>query len=161
MKTEILYIDMDNVLVNFPSAFKKLNKEKLKEYKGRLDEVPGIFSLMEPLKGAKEAFDVLAAEYDTYILSTAPWENPSAWSDMLLWVKTHLGNAAYKRLILSQHKNLNAGKFLIDDRTKNGAGEFGGEHIHFGTDKFPDWKTVVRYMKQKKGELPVGEKVQY
>ena len=161
MKTEILYIDMDNVLVDFPSAFKKLNKEKLKEYKGRLDEVPGIFSLMEPLKGAKEAFDVLAAEYDTYILSTAPWENPSAWSDKLLWVKTHLGNAAYKRLILSHHKNLNAGKFLIDDRTKNGAGEFGGEHIHFGTDKFPDWKTVVRYLKQRKGELPVGEKVQY
>ena len=156
MKTEILYIDMDNVLVDFPSAFKKLNKEKLKEYKGRLDEVPGIFSLMEPLEGAKDAFDVLAAEYDTYILSTAPWENPSAWSDKLLWVKNHLGNAAYKRLILSHHKNLNAGNFLIDDRTKNGSGEFGGEHIHFGTDKFPDWKTVVRYLKQRKGELPVG-----
>ena len=98
----------------------------------------------------------MAAEYDTYILSTAPWENPSAWSDKLLWVKKNLGNAAYKRLILSHHKNLNAGKFLIDDRTKNGAGEFGGEHIHFGTDKFPDWKTVVHYLKQRKGELPVG-----
>ena len=156
MKTEILYIDMDNVLVDFPSAFKKLSKEKLKEYKGRLDEVPGIFSLMEPLEGAKDAFDALAAGYDTYILSTATWEKPSAWSDKLLWVKNHLGNAAYKRLILSHHKNLNAGNFLIDDRTKNGAGEFGGEHIHFGTDKFPDWKTVVHYLKQRKGELPVG-----
>ena len=156
MKTEILYIDMDNVLVDFPSAFKKLNKETLQEYEGRLDEVPGIFSLMEPLEGAKEAFDAVAAEYDTYILSTAPWENPSAWSDKLLWVKKNLGNAAYKRLILSHHKNLNAGNFLIDDRTKNGSGEFGGEHIHFGTDKFPDWKTVVRYLKQRKGELPVG-----
>ena len=156
MKTEILYIDMDNVLVDFPSAFKKLNKETLQEYEGRLDEVPGIFSLMEPLEGAKEAFDALAANYDTYILSTAPWENPSAWSDKLLWVKKNLGNAAYKKLILSHHKNLNAGNFLIDDRTKNGSGEFGGEHIHFGTDKFPDWKTVVRYLKQRKGELPVG-----
>ena len=156
MKTEILYIDMDNVLVDFPSAFKKLNKETLQEYEGRLDEVPGIFSLMEPLEGAKEAFDALAADYDTYILSTAPWENPSAWSDKLLWVKKNLGNAAYKRLILSHHKNLNAGNFLIDDRTKNGSGEFGGEHIHFGTDKFPDWKTVVFYLKQRKGELPVG-----
>ena len=156
MKTEILYIDMDNVLVDFPSAFKKLSKETFREHEGRLDEVPGIFSLMKPLEGAKDAFDVLAAEYDTYILSTAPWENPSAWSDKLLWVKNHLGNAAYKRLILSHHKNLNAGNFLIDDRTKNGAGEFWGEHIHFGTDKFPDWKTVVRYLKQRKGELPVG-----
>ena len=80
---------------------------------------------MEPLEGAKEAFETLAADYDTYILSTAPWENPSAWSDKLLWVKKNLGNAAYKKLILSHHKNLNAGNFLIDDRTKNGAGEFG------------------------------------
>ena len=126
MKTDILYIDMDNVLVDFPSAFEKLSEETFNEYEGRLDEVPGIFSLMKPLEGAKDAFDTLAAGYDTYILSTAPWENPSAWSDKLLWVKTHLGNAAYKRLILSHHKNLNAGKFLIDDRTKNGAGDFGG-----------------------------------
>ena len=156
MKSEILYIDMDNVLVDFPSAFKKLSKKILKKYDGRLDEVPGIFSLMEPLEGAKDAFDTLAAVYDTYILSTAPWANPSAWSDKLLWVKKHLGPAAHKRLILSHHKNLNAGDFLIDDRTKNGAGEFSGEHIHFGTDKFPDWETVVHYLKGKRGELPVG-----
>jgi len=156
MKSEILYIDMDNVLVDFPSAFKKLSKKLLKEYDGRLDEVPGIFSLMEPLEGAKDAFYTLAAVYDTYILSTAPWANPSAWSDKLLWVKKHLGPAAHKRLILSHHKNLNAGDFLIDDRTKNGAGEFCGEHIHFGTDKFPDWETVVYYLKQKRGELHIG-----
>ena len=40
MKTEILYIDMDNVLVDFPSAVERLNKETLQEYEGRLDEVP-------------------------------------------------------------------------------------------------------------------------
>ena len=67
--------------------------------------------------------------------------------------KKNLGNVAYKRLILSHHKNLNSGDFLIDDRTKNGAGEFGGEHIHFGTGKFPDWKIVVQYLQQKKGEV--------
>ena len=54
MKSEILYIDMDNVLVDFPSAFKNLSKKLLKEYDGRLDEVPGIFSLMEPLEGVKD-----------------------------------------------------------------------------------------------------------
>ena len=150
MNTGILYIDMDNVLVDFPSAFKKLNKETLTEYEGRLDEVPGIFSLMEPLEGAVDAFEILATSFDTYILSTAPWGNPSAWSDKLLWVQKHLGPTAHKRLILSHHKNLNSGDFLIDDRTKNGAGEFGGEHIHFGTDKFLDWKTVVQYLQQKK-----------
>lgn len=65
------------------------------------------------------------------------------------WVKKHLGKAAYKRLILSHHKNLNVGDFFIDDRTKNGADKFKGEHIHFGTEKFPNWEAVVRYLKLK------------
>lgn len=38
---KILYFDMDNVLVDFQSAFKHLSEDTLKEYEGRLDEVPG------------------------------------------------------------------------------------------------------------------------
>jgi 5'(3')-deoxyribonucleotidase len=146
---KILYIDMDNVLVDFPSAFKKLPKETLEHYEDNRDEIPGIFSLMEPMEGAVEAFEELADLFDTYILSTAPWENPSAWSDKLLWVKKHLGDKAYKRLILSHHKNLNDGHFLIDDRLKNGVEGFRGEHIHFGTEAFPDWESVVRYLRER------------
>ena len=144
---KILYLDMDNVLVDFPSAFPRLHPETIKAYEDNLDEVPGIFSLMDPLQGAVTAHDELCKLFDTYILSTSPWENPSAWSDKLLWVKRHLGRAAHKRLILSHHKNLNRGHFLVDDRTKNGAGEFEGEHIHFGSVKFPDWESVVRYLR--------------
>jgi 5'(3')-deoxyribonucleotidase len=68
----------------------------------------------------------------------------------LLWVQKYLGESAYKRLILSHHKNLNDGHYLIDDRTKNGADRFPGEHIHFGTEQFPDWNSVVSYLKAKK-----------
>ena len=143
---KILYIDMDNVLVDFASAFKHLPDEVLKEYNNNRDDIEGIFSLMEPMPGAIEAFKTLSEKYDTYILSTAPWDNPSAWCDKLHWVKKHLGKSAYKRLILTHHKNLNKGDFLIDDRTKNGAGEFEGEHIHFGQEPFLDWESAVRYL---------------
>lgn len=143
---KLLYVDMDNVLVDFPSGVARLRPELVREYDGRLDEVPGIFALMDPLPGALEGFASLARSFDTYVLSTAPWENPSAWSDKLLWVKRHLGPIAYKRLILSHHKDLNAGEFLIDDRTRNGAERFRGEHIHFRTERFPDWPTVVEYL---------------
>ncbi len=146
---KILYIDMDNVLVDFPSAFDKVPKRYLITHKDKMDEIPGIFSLMTPLPGAIESFNELSSIFDTYILSTSPWENASAWTDKLNWVKNNLGASAYKRLILSHHKNLNVGDFLIDDRLANGADKFIGEHIHFGTDKFPNWENVVNYLKQK------------
>jgi 5'(3')-deoxyribonucleotidase len=105
---------------------------------------------MDPMPNAIESFNYLASHFDTYILSTAPWHNPSAWSDKLLWVQKYLGASAYKRLILSHHKNLNYGHYLSDDRTKNGADRFPSEHIHFGTEQFPDWNSVVSYLKAKK-----------
>jgi 5'-nucleotidase len=141
-----LYVDMDNVLVDFPSGLRGLAPELVRAYEGRFDELPGIFARMEPLPGALEAYARLAERFDAFVLSTAPWENPSAWSDKLLWVKRHLGAHAHKRLILTHHKDLNAGDFLIDDRTKNGVERFRGEHIHFGTPRFPDWATVLAYL---------------
>jgi len=73
---KILYIDMDNVLVDFPSAFEKIDSNTLEKYKDDLDEVPDIFSKMEPMSGAIEAYKELSELFDTYILSTAPWKNP-------------------------------------------------------------------------------------
>lgn len=143
---KILYIDMDNVLVDFKSGLDKIDPEIVKKHKGDEDDIPDIFSLMTPMEGAIEAFKELAAHFDVYILSTAPWDNPSAWHHKLLWVKEHLPKEAYKRLILTHNKQLNTGDYLIDDRTANGAGDFKGEHIHFGTDQFPDWDCVLKHL---------------
>ena len=143
----ILYVDMDNVLVDFRSGLALTPEIVQREYAGRLDEVPHIFSRMTPIEGAVEAFEELSNLFDTYILSTAPWENPTAWSDKLEWVKKYLGRSAHKRLILSHHKNLNDGHFLVDDRFKNGVDRFRGLHIHYGSPEFPDWQAVTRFLK--------------
>ena len=147
---KILYIDMDNVLVDFQSGIDQLDLPTKIKYMGRYDEVPGIFAKMLPIKDAIESFNELSEHFDTYILSTAPWENHTAPSDKLKWVKTHLGNKVRKRLILTHRKDLNIGDFLVDDRTKNGADKFKGELIQFRTEKFPDWEAVKKYLMEKK-----------
>jgi 5'(3')-deoxyribonucleotidase len=149
MDKKTLYIDMDGVLVDFQSGIDRLPEEIRSRHHEEIDNAPGLFGLMKPLPGAIEAYERLSEKFDTYILSTAPWENPSAWSDKLLWVKKYLGKVADRRLILSHHKNLLTGHFIIDDRDKRGVTEFQGEHIHFATPKFPDWKTVVKYLETK------------
>lgn len=137
---------MDNVLVDFKSGINSLTEEQKKTFAENFDEAPGIFSQMKPVEGALDAFNKLSQNFDVYILSTAPWNNPSAWSDKLLWVKKYLGNQAHKRLILSHNKNLNYGDFLIDDRTANGADKFKGEHIHFLSNNFRNWTDVLNYL---------------
>lgn len=141
---------MDNVIVDFKSGINKLTALQKKKYEGRLDEVPGIFSLMVPIKDAIGSVEKLSRVFDIYLLSTAPWDNPSAWSDKVIWVKKYLGEVTHKRLILSHHKNLNKGDYLIDDRTKNGADKFEGEHVHFGQGAFKDWNAVTKYLLNKK-----------
>lgn len=161
MKKEkkIVYVDMDNVLVDFPSGIARLSDDDRVAFDGRYDDCPGIFALMAPVPGAVEGFRSLAERFDAYILSTSPWLNPQAWMDKIEWVQKHFGvdkdSSAYKRLIISHHKNLNRGDYLIDDRTKNGASEFEGEHILFGSEQFPDWNSVVEYLIQ--AERPVAE----
>ena len=146
---KILYVDMDDVLVDFATGINKLDPETQIKYKNNLDDVPGIFSLMEPMEHAIDSYNLLAKNFDTYILSTSPWDNPSAWHDKVVWVKKYLGNVAHKRLILSHNKHLNYGDFLIDDRLKNGADKFQGELIQFKTEKFPEWNSVVTYLMTK------------
>ncbi len=148
MKKKILYVDMDSVLVDFQSGINQFSNQILAEYNERYDEIPGIFGKMKPIEGAIDSYVNLSKSFDTYILSTSPWENETALVDKLRWVKKYLGKVAYKRVIFSHHKNLNVGDFLIDDNDKrNGVDGFTGEHIHFGSPKFPDWKSVVNYLK--------------
>ncbi|TYP91954.1 5' nucleotidase, deoxy (Pyrimidine), type C protein (NT5C) [Fodinibius salinus] len=143
---QIVHVDMDNVLVDFPWGVEQLSEEIKKEYEGELDEISGFFSDLPPVDGAINGFRELSHHYDTYILSTAPWGNPSAWTDKLLWVQKHLPEVGHKRLTLTHHKNLTHGDYLIDDRAANGAAEFKGEHIQFGSEPYKDWESVLSYL---------------
>jgi len=103
------------------------------------------------MPSAVKAFRTLSLKYDTYILSSAPFGNPSAWSDKMQWVQKWLGVAAYRRLIISHHKNLNYGDYLIDDRPYNGAEEFMGAFLHFGEAPYKTWDDVMEFFRHIEG----------
>lgn len=149
----VVYIDMDDTLVDFASGANKLDPLTKIRYNGCTDEAPHVFSLMEPVPGAIEAFYALAKHFDVYILTTAPWLNMTACDDKKEWVQRYFGSSkaspAYKRLIISHRKELNQGEFLIDDRPyKCGADKFKGTVIPFGpvNKLFPDWQSVLNYL---------------
>lgn len=165
MEKRKIFVDMDGVLVNFQSGIDKLDEAVKREYadngngKSHYDDVPGIFSLMEPMPGAIEAMHALKEMgYDLYILSTAPWGNPSAWSDKVKWITENLDDVFHKRMIITHCKGLLAaqeGALLIDDRTGHGASDFGERHIQFGSERFPDWTNIVAFLEHFNKELNV------
>ena len=59
MKKKVVYVDMDNVLVDFQSGIDSLSDEERGAYKDNIDNVPGIFSKMQPLNGAIEGYKKL------------------------------------------------------------------------------------------------------
>lgn len=131
---------MDNTLADYLKHAEELNLDP-KEAK----HVYGFFRNLKPIPGAIEAYNKLAKHFDVYLLTTAPWSNPYACVEKFEWVKEYLPNA-YKNLIISHHKELNMGDYLIDDSTANGAGEFKGIHIPIHSEKFPNWKSVIKYI---------------
>ena len=121
-----IFFDMDNVLVDFQSGLDQVSEELKKEYAGRPDDIPGIFGLMKPMPGAIEAVHELEKHYEVYILSTAPWNNPSAWADKVAWVTRYLDDVFHKKLFITHRKDLCKGDYLIDDRGKHGTNVFDG-----------------------------------
>jgi len=67
-----------------------------------------------------------------------------------LWVAKYFNEKlARKRLILSHHKHLLIGDYLIDDGRFNEVFEFKGEWLHFGTENFRNWGGNTKLFKDK------------
>jgi len=156
LKKKIIYIDMDGVLVDFNQALEDWFEKHphLKErYKDNPDHIQGIFRNPKPIDGAIEAVKKLheSGKYELFIATSAPWGNPMSLSDKRFWIEDYFGEMFHKRLFTTHRKDLLVGDYLIDDRLKNGAGEFSGELLRFGYDwendflpnEYPSWDDIL------------------
>ena len=145
---KIIYIDLDGVIADFEKDKKEHPLGNITPYIGRPDKLPGLYENLDPIEQSIESVNNLLYDfrYDVYFLSTAPWDNPEAWTHKRLWIAKYFDEKLIKkRLILCHHKQLLLGDYLIDDRPFNGASEFRGKWIHFGSQEFPNWKSVLNY----------------
>ena len=146
---------MDGVMVDFGTHIKSWfdsHQHLIEKFKTCPDHIPGIFRDPLPMDGAIDAINKLynSGKYDMYIATSAPWGNPSSLTDKRYWIEKYFGEMFHKRLITTHRKDMLIGDYLIDDRTKNGAGEFNGTLLKFGinwetntANDYPNWDSIL------------------
>jgi len=138
---------MDDVLCDFLYMWDLKKKENPEIEYPQQEE--SFWIDLPPLKDAISTVNKLKLLYDVYILTAPSMMNPKCYSGKRIWVENYLGYDLVQKLIITPNKALNKGEFLIDDMTEGkGQDKFEGELIHFGSKKFPDWKTIYNYLEK-------------
>jgi len=144
---QIVYIDIDDVLADFTSAFDQHIRDRPGIQYPQSQQ--GFFSSLPEVSGGIAAVKALidSEKYDPYILSAPSLKNPLSYTEKRLWIEDKFGYDFVDRLILCAHKGLLKGDILIDDNHRGrGQEHFDGELIHFGSDRFPDWESVMKHL---------------
>ena len=152
MDKKILYVDMDGVCCCFYTGVTSL-EENLPWDRENVDRIceanPRVFKTLPEIDGYKESIEELKDMYEIYFLSTPMQNVPESYMDKRIWLREKFGDWVKERLILTHRKDLNRGDYIIDDTKNSGVDKFQGEHIHFGTEEFPNWESVTKYLKDK------------
>lgn len=151
---ELVFVDMDGVIFDYEGAAIELLGDSIapvgsverSEQINNCQHIPHFYRYLKPLPGAIDGYKRLCEVYNVFILSAPSWDNPHSCADKRISAYEHLGDLVYKKIILTHDKGLYTGRALIDDRIKYGVDRFKGEHIHFGSAKFPDWPAVLKHL---------------
>ena len=146
----IIYIDMDHVLCDYEEGFAR-HQARFPELKYPQSE-PGLYIGLKPMPGAIETYRWLDVHPDTavFILTAPSIMNPHCYSEKREWVEQYLGMSAVENLIITPHKHLNRGDYLIDDNSSGkGQDYFSGELILFGSTIYPDWMAIRQQFESK------------
>ena len=144
---QIIYVDMDDVLCHFTKAHKdNLSLNPAIQFP---QSQYGFYQKLKPIEGAIEAVEALidSIKFTPYILTAPSVMNPLSYTEKRVWIEQYFGMDFVDKLIICSNKGLVKGAYLIDDYTQGrGQEHFEGRMIQFGSEQFPDWMTVRKYL---------------
>ncbi len=103
--------------------------------------------------GFAKAVAALAAGYDVHIVAGVPYNTPELCREVMEWCEAALGVPVWNRVTITNHKNLLLADYLIDAEPEtNGASDFMGTLVHFGSDTFKTWEDVLTFFARLGGQ---------
>lgn len=137
----IVYVDMDGVLCDIETA--RLQAKKNNPEIVYPQSQYGFFKNLTPMSGGINFMWQMEDLFDLYIATRPSYKNPLCYTEKRIWVEEWLGTRFVEKLIIIPNKSLLIGDYLID----NEVWDFKGEQILFGSNDFPNWQSVIKYMK--------------
>ena len=145
-----IYVDMDDVICAYTKGFiEARDNDPTIDFPQRIE---GFFQNLKPIENAVESVNELRNQrnLEVYILTAPSTRNPHSYTEKRLWVEEYFDYEFTKKLIMSSNKGLLKGDLLIDDHDSGrGQETFEGEFILFGSRKYPDWNSVMDYIKNR------------
>jgi len=143
LKPYIVYVDMDDVICDFTSAYNYALQQNpsIKHPQSQY----GFFANLIPKKGTVEAIKALiqSEKFEPYVLTAPSTRNPFSYTEKRVWIEKYFGYDFVDKLIICANKSLLKGDYLIDDNTSGkGQEAFEGKLLHFGCAQFPNWHSI-------------------
>ena len=136
---QILFIDLESVLMAIPSAHVPVDHETSAGQTAGHDVMPS------PSPEAVSAYRKLIKEYDAYIVSDMSAVSGLRLDDIQSWLNIHFGKQAGSHMVITSVCNILKGDFLITRRRPK-KNTWQVTPLSLGSKSYPDWTSIVRYL---------------
>ncbi|NPD91944.1 esterase [Prevotella sp. PMUR] len=105
-----------------------------------------------PMPSMMKTYRYLIEKYDVYIVAALPDNDSSYPVRMQEWTFDNLGVPAYRKLILTNRKDLLYGDYLIDACSNGGSADFMSTRIELGSETFKTWEDILEFFSRLNGQ---------